>query len=311
MSTQITTAFVQQYHANVFHTAQQKGSRLRMCVRNETQNSKSDFYDRIGPTAPVRRTSRHAPTPRIDSVHSRRRVTLNDYEWSDLIDKQDRLRMLLDPTSDYIKAASYSLGRGMDSEIISAALGNAYVGETGSSTTALGTGQRLVPILSSSITNMTVDALIAAKEILNASDVEEDEDLYIAVTAKMLTGLFQSTEVTSSDYNTVKALAQGKIDTFMGFKFIRTQLLPAPSVAFSYDTTTGLYNGSGTAVTLASCHSAIAWAKSGILLATGQDITARVSERDDLSYATQAYASMSVGAVRMEEAKVVEIICNG
>jgi hypothetical protein len=38
-------------------------------------------------------------------------------------------------------------------------------------------------------------------------------------------------------------------------------------------------------------------------------MTARVSERDDKSYATQAYACMSIGATRMEEEKVVEILC--
>lgn len=38
--------------------------------------------------------------------------------------------------------------------------------------------------------------------------------------------LLRETEVSSYDFNNVKALVEGKIDTFMGFKFIRTQRLP-------------------------------------------------------------------------------------
>ena len=42
MSVQITTAFVEQYKSNVFHLAQQKGSRLRDAVRTETVTGTAD-----------------------------------------------------------------------------------------------------------------------------------------------------------------------------------------------------------------------------------------------------------------------------
>ena len=80
MSVQITTAFVRQYHSNVVHLSQQKGSRLRMGVRVEMVNGKSSFYDQIAATAARKRTSRHADTPRMDTPHKRRRVTLDDYD---------------------------------------------------------------------------------------------------------------------------------------------------------------------------------------------------------------------------------------
>jgi hypothetical protein len=53
----------------------------------------------------------------------------------------------------------------------------------------------------------------------------------------------------------------------------------------------------------------VAWAKSGVALGTGAEIMTRVTERADKSYAMQPYARMSIGAARVEDAKVVEIAC--
>ena len=39
-----------------------------------------------------------------------------------LIDQQDKVRLLIDPTSSYAKAAAYAMGRAMDDVIIAAAL---------------------------------------------------------------------------------------------------------------------------------------------------------------------------------------------
>ena len=55
MSVQITTAFVEQYKSNVFHLAQQKGSRLRDAARTETVTGKAHFFERIGSTAAQKR----------------------------------------------------------------------------------------------------------------------------------------------------------------------------------------------------------------------------------------------------------------
>jgi hypothetical protein len=308
MSSQVTTAFVQQYRAAVFHLSQQQGSLLRGAVRNESQHSKADFYDRIGTVSAQRKLTRHGDTPQMDTPHSRRKVTLEDYEWADLVDSADKLRMLMDPTGEYAKAAAMSFGRTMDDVLIAAALGDAYTGETGSSTQALGTGQRVVAHTAGTISGLNTYALRKASYLLNSGNVDPRIQRYCAINAKMLDSLLSETAVQSSDYNTVKALVNGEIDTWLGFKFIRTEQLVAPSVAFSFDSTTGLYNSGGTAVTLSTSKSAICWAQDGLLLSIGQDMKAEIGPRADKSYSTQVYASMSIGATRMEEAKVVEII---
>jgi len=67
--------------------SQQKGSLLRSAVSVESITGKNAFFDSVGVATAVKRTSRHGDTPQIDTPHSRRRVSLVDYEYADLIDK--------------------------------------------------------------------------------------------------------------------------------------------------------------------------------------------------------------------------------
>jgi len=284
MSTQVNTAFVQQYSANVQMLSQQMGSRLRDAVRVENMVGKNAFFDQVGSATAQKRTSRHADTPQIDTPHARRRVSLVDYEYADLIDDQDKVRMLIDPTSAYAQASAAAMGRAMDDELIAAATGTAFTGETGSTSTALPSAQQIA----AGSADLTLAKLIEAKKILDLADVDPSINRYIAVGPNQIESLLNNTTVTSSDFNTVKALVQGDIDTFLGFKFIVTNRL-----AKSGDERT-----------------CFAWAEDGLALGIGKDIMARIDERSDKGYATQVYYCMSIGATRMEEEKVVQILCD-
>lgn len=308
MSVEITTAFVQQYASNVFHLSQQKGSRLAGMVRNETQKGKSAFYDRIGSVAAQKKVGRHSPTPQLDTPHSRRRVTMDDYEWADLIDDQDKIRMLIDPQSDYAMAAMWALGRSKDDVIIAAASGIAYAGEDGSTQVPMINAQRYAANDGSSLTNLNILTLRAVKQKFDANDVDESIPRYLAVTSSQINSLLGQTQITSSDFNTVKALVDGQVDTYMGFKFVRTERLATvqSSESLTGSASTGAV-GSGSSLT--GERKCIAWAMDGILMATGMGVEGKIDPRPDLSYATQVYARMSIGATRMEEAKVVEVIC--
>ncbi len=137
MSNQITTAFVEQYSANVSMLSQQMGSKLRGAVDVETIRGKNAFFDQIGATAAVARTTRHGNTPQVNTPHSRRRVSLSDFEWADLIDDLDKVRMLVDPTSSYAKAAAAAMNRTIDDQIIAALGGSADTGVAGATAVAL------------------------------------------------------------------------------------------------------------------------------------------------------------------------------
>jgi len=285
MSVQITTAFVNQFSSNIQMLSQQMGSLLRNAVDVETVNGEKAFFDQVGSAAAVLRTTRHADTPLIDTPHSRRMVTMSDYEYADLIDDQDKVRLLVDPTSTYARAAAAAMGRAMDDVIISAALGTSLTGKDGTTSTPFDSNNTIAV----GGAGLTLAKLIEAKEILDSNDVDPSIPRYIAVSPKQITNLLDDPEVTSADYNTVRALVKGELDTYVGFKFITTNRLPV--------------DGS-------SDRRCLAWAMDGVKLAVGKEPTARIDERADKSYATQVYYCMSVGATRMEEAKVVEIICD-
>ena len=284
MSSQVTTAFVQQYSANVQMLSQQRGSLLRDAVRSETMVGKNAFFDQVGKATAVKRTTRHGDTPQIDTPHARRRMSLVDYEYADLIDDQDKVRMPIDPTSTYAQAAASAMGRAMDDEIIAAATGTAFTGETGSTSTTLPAGQQIAH----GSADLTLAKLITAKKTLDLASVDPSIPRYIAVGPNQIEALLNNTTVTSSDFNTVKALVQGEIDTFLGFKFIVTNRLALAS----------------------NIRTCFAWAEDGLALGIGKDVTARIDERADKGYATQVYYCMSIAATRMEEEKVVSIACD-
>jgi len=284
MSTQITTAFVNQFSANVQMLSQQMGSLLRNAVDVESVNGEKAFFDQVGSAAAVKKTSRHADTPLIDTPHTRRMVTMADYEYADLIDDQDRVRLLIDPTSTYGRAAAAAMGRAMDDEIIAAALGTALTGKDGSTSTTLPAGQKIAH----GSAGLTIAKLVSAKELLDAASVDPSIPRHIIVSPKQVSDLLNNTTVTSSDFNTVKALAQGEINTFVGFNFIVSNRLTTDSN---------------------SDRQVIAFASDGIKLAMGKEPSAKIDERADKSYATQVYYCQTIGATRMEEEKVCELAC--
>ena len=284
MSTQINTAFVQQFSSNVTMLSQQMGSLLRGSVDSETIVGEKAFFDQVGKAAAVARTTRHGDTPLMETPHSRRMVTLADYEWADLIDSADKVRMLSDPTSNYAKAAAAAMGRSMDDVIIAALNGTAQTGKAGTTGTVLPSASKIVH----GSGGLTKAKLISAKKKLDENSIDPSIPRYIAVSPEQIEDLLNITEVTSSDFNTVKALVQGDVDTFCGFKFITTNRL-------TDDGTSRL---------------CVAWAEDGLKLGLGKDVTAQITERADKSYSTQVYYCMSIGATRMEEEKVVQIACN-
>ncbi len=312
MSQQVTTAFVKQFNSNVFHLSQQKGSRLRGLVRTVSQNGKSQFFDRIGSVSAQKKVSRHNDTPLIDTPHSRRRVTLNDFEHADLIDDADKIRMLIDPTSEYSMAFMYAFGRAMDDEIIAAALGNSYGGEEGADVVVLPDTQKIAAHDGTTTTgvNLNVRTLRKVKQVFDANDIDESIEKHFSITSSQLQSLLAETEVTSSDYANVKALVMGDVDTFLGFKFTRTERLVRSAANITYNVADGSVGAGTGTITASKSRRCIAWAKDGVVLAIGQDQKSRISERDDKSYSTQVFMSMGIGSTRIEEEKVVEVDCS-
>lgn len=270
--------YAQAYSQNIMQLAQQKYSKLLPTVYlKDNVRGKTFFQDQIGQWSMEVKGSRNTQTPNNDPVLARRMGLMVDYHDARLLDRGDELKSISDPRSAYTIAAAQSLGRKIDEVIITAALATAYSGETGSTSVTNGN------IVLATAASMTLARIIAVKAALDAQDVEM-EDRFMVMTPAALDNLLNQTAAASSDYAAVKALVRGEIDSWMGFKWIMSTRL----AAVSSSTLIGL-----------------AYQKYGICMALAAEPIVRTDERTDLSYSWQVYYELNVGAVRLEENRVV------
>jgi len=294
MSFQVDTAMVQAYKSNIEIQFQQKGSRLRDKCLVEPQSAEFEFYDRIGPTEAVEVLSRHGDTPLISTPHDRRRLAMRDFDWADMIDKKDKIRMLADPTSSYTVNSVYAFGRKLDDVIITALEGSAWTGKTGSTEVVFKTATQDVAVNyvetgGATNSNLTIGKLRRMRYVFDSQDtIEKGTPICLAITASQVLSLLKTTEVTNADYNTVKALVQGEINTFMGFDFVRIERLRKVS----------------------NTRYCLAWPKNAIQVGMGQDVTVDVGPRRDKRNSIQVYVNTSFGASRMWEEMVVRVACD-
>lgn len=289
MSFTVTENMVQQFGANFRVLGQQRKSRLQTwCQPEPNIVGTSKTVERLGASEAYDLTSRHADTKYVDTPHSRRWLDLGDKAWSDLVDEMDKIKMLADPTSPYVSIGRAALNRKRDDVILAAARGNA---RSNTASIALPTAQKVAV----NATGLTLAKLNIAREILDASEIDQGEDetgqatvnRVMAVTTKQLSDLLNTTEIKSVDYNSVKALVQGQVDTFMGFKFVRTERVPK----------------------VGTDRMCPAWIRGCVAFGWGMDQHVSIDPLPTKNYSVQVYARESVGATRIEDAGVVEIAC--
>lgn len=270
--------WAQAYGQNIIQLAQQKYSKLMNTVYvKDNVRGKTFFQDQIGQWSMETKGSRNTQTPNNDPILGRRMGTMVDYHDNRLLDRGDELRTISDPRSAYTIAAAQSLGRKIDEVIITSALAAASSGETGSTTVTNGN------IILATASSMTLARVIAVKQQLDSADVDM-EDRFFVVTPAALDNLLNTTAATSSDYNSVKALIRGEINTWMGFNWIMSTRLQAVS--------------SSTLI-------GVAYQRYGLCMAMASAPLVRTDERTDLSYSWQVYYELNIGAVRLEENRVV------
>lgn len=292
MSVNIPNHYAQQFATNIEMLLQQKDSRLRSLVTSGSyigeQASPVDQIDAVE-MQPV--TGRFEPMGRVDADTARRWVSPEDYDLNQLIDSFDKLRLLTNPDSIYVKNAVAGAMRKMDTVIINAFFAAAKTGKTGSSSTTFpSTQQVLVNHGASGNTGLTVAKLREARRILRANEVDLDSDaITCVVSSKQEDNLLAEAQVISLDYNDRPVLVDGRLKSFLGMSFVPSERLPVDGSSY---------------------RRVPVFAKSGMHLGIWNDISTDVTQRKDLrGLPYQAYCYMSVGATRLEEKKTVEIKC--
>ena len=284
MSVSIGVAHVQAYTAEIQRLSAQMDSLVRGKVRIK-DGFKGKYYnfERLGASdlAPI--TARHSATTLLNPEHSRRRASMSDRGGAVLLDRQDDIRILIQPKNDYARNHAESVNRYYDDLVFEAALGNATAVDAAdaASNVALPAGQKIA----ASALGLTFAKVNSALTLANLNHWPYT-DRYFAISPAGLEDLLNTTQATSADFANLKAIQSGKLEgTWMSFNWIVTTRLALAS-------------------TTRSC---IAWHKNGLGLCIGMDLYTSISTRNDLNDATQVYAAASAGATRVEDELVVQV----
>lgn len=295
MSQFVTTHYVQQYTTNVQLLSQQRASRFRNSVTIGQYTGKQGVpVDQFAPTVATKRTTRYPSLTPADTQADRRWVFPSDYDWNDLIDNIDKLRLLIDPQSSYVTNGTSAMTRAMDDEIIASFFAVAKTGVDSSVSTSFPSAQQVSASEgASAATGMNVEKLKASIQLLLAAeawDPSSGDRITCSISAKQNRNLMDEIQVINADYNGEKAVVNdGFVMSWGKVDFIHSERLPL--------------NGS-------SQTRCPVWVKAGMHLGLWQDISADVSQRKDLGgLPWQVYLYGTFGGTRLEEKKVVEIPC--
>lgn len=297
MSNSIVNNFVDKFRDSLVLLSQQRGSRFRGSVMEAQHFGESaSAVDQLAEAVAEIRTTRHAPKPIIETIHSRRWVDPVDYQWGDIIDTEDKLRLLIAPEGGYTKTGLNTINRGMDDEIVAAFFAASKTGVRGADTVSFPSANQIaVNVGAAGDTGLNTAKLLAGRETIMAGNVDlndPDNQLYCAINALQEHALLEQIKVGNADYNTniFQRDSSGHLSQWFGIKFILTERL---------------------AVDSNSDQRLPMWAKSGMHLGIWQDVFGDISIREDLArnpHHVSTYGTF--GATRLEEAKVVELICD-
>lgn len=291
----LSNLFVSQFAMNVQLLLQQKESRLRgRMMSGSYRGAQASPVDQVGAINMLPAGARFAPLGRVDAPTDRRWVQPSDFELPQLIDEFDKLKMLIDPQSSFVLNAHQAANRQIDDVAIAAFFANAVTGTTGTVLTPpLAANVIAVNQGAASNTGMTVAKLRAAKKLLRGYEVDLDTDpVSVIMSADQEDDLMAEAQVINLDYNDRPVLVEGRIIRFLGMDFIHSERLPTVAGQPTY-------------------RRCPVFAKSGMHIGIWNDITTNVTQRTDLtSQPWQAYVKLSIGATRLEEKKIIEIVCN-
>jgi len=310
----VPTYFVDQFSNTLYHVCQQKESKFGQAVRTEPiLNAEDKRFDMLGKLSLTAKTGRNPQTPTMDISTQARWVETDAFHQAVLKDKDDDLSMIVDPTSDIVIELAQAVNRKKDDIILDAfdatvksgrrAGGSiTWASQDGNTKYTDSSGGRTIPHdcsegnCSSGDTGMTIEKVELAREYFASNDVDDNIPLWIAISPRQATNLFGQNEYVNADYNNTKPLAIGRIvRNWHGVNWIVSNKITKGS-SNDVDADTNVYE----------CW---CWAQDGIILGVQDAISTEMSVRSDLSYSQQIYVHMNMGAMRMDEDKILKIEC--
>lgn len=289
MAFEIPSHFAESFTTNVELLLQERIPVMLMGANmaNYQGHKSAQVVKQFGEVEFEEKTTRNGDTNFAEIEHKQRWVFPTDFTLALPVDKEDEIKMLNSPVSPYVEAMRAAWARKANTICRDALLGSSKTGDNGGTTTAFDTTNNQI---ASGSTGLTITKLRSALEILRANHSLDNPgiSLHFALMAEQMTDLLETTEITSSDYNTVKALVNGDVNTFLGFNFHHYESLGV--------------DGS-------SDRRCIAWTSDSLTYATWNNPETNIGPRADKNYLTQVHMAFTAGATRTQEGKVVEVLC--
>jgi hypothetical protein len=287
-------SYVDEFRDHVRHLSQQKYSRLRHTVDNDSFQSETGRWDRLSSGDSAAKTRKMA-TPETGRVWSTRIAIATPYNDAEVTEVEDPSKMITDPNSQIVQSLGMSMGRRFDDLIIAAATGNAVstdrtiaTGDTNPPNIAFPAGQEVGDYTG----YINFDVITAIQEKFLENDIDVLVPKYAVVGPKQVRKMMQLTEQTSSDYvrsSLDELSATGITQNWMGFTWIMSTRLLAP---------------------LANQLDCLFYTDQAMGLHTPQDMVTFVERDPSLSYAWRPYCQIDSGAVRIEDEHIVRFKAN-
>ncbi|QRV71459.1 major capsid protein [Methylophilales phage MEP301] len=204
MAIGLSNAFVTLFDAEVKQAYQAKAQLVGATRQRRGVEGATVKFPKVGKGVATLRVPQTDVTP-LNVDFSQVTATLEDWnaaEYSDIFMQQ---KVNFDERQELVQVVANAIGRRQDQLILDALA-------------ASGTSNTVANDIGGTDTNLNVAKLREAKKLLDKNNVPP-QDRHILLHANNLASLLSETAVTSSDFNTVKALVAGEINTFLGFTF--------------------------------------------------------------------------------------------
>jgi hypothetical protein len=204
MAIGLSNAFVTLFDAEVKQAYQAKAELVGAVRQRRGVEGSTAKFPKVGKGVATLRIPQTDVTP-LNVDFSQVTATMQDWnaaEYSDIFMQQ---KVNFDERQELVQVVANAIGRRQDQLIIDALEGS-------------GTSLTVANDIGGTDTNLNVAKLREAKKLLDKGNVPP-QDRHVVLHANNLAALLSETEVTSSDFNTVKALVSGEINTYLGFTF--------------------------------------------------------------------------------------------
>lgn len=284
MAINIDNAFVRTFEGIVRFLAQQSQNKLRGTVQERSQPGEDHVFERVSAVEMVEKTGARQDTPEVDTPWSNRIVNTKVFHIGDTVEKEDKLRMIIEPTSAIAQNYSLAARRKFDDIIIDAAEANAL--DKDGNVNTFPAGQILH---TGGASEISFDVLTEVQEKFGKSDIDPDIEKFAVVGPTQIRKLMHDPKCTSADYAVFKAIAAGRFaEQYMGFTWKVTNRLNSA--------------GQGRV----NC---LFYTRAAIGLKVDEDVTTEIEKDPSKSFMWRVYARLTAGAVRVEDEQIIIFDC--